>query len=1069
MPPRLLIVADGLLNLSDNPCAARVAVDSADWFAWLEQPETASFAFHGTDGGFTARKERRQRGAHYWIAYRKVDGKLRNAYLGKSAALTLERLTRAAAELAGGPGTTANAATGAVPQASQPLPPDLLATKLYVPSARHHVIPRPRLLDQFEAGLVGKLTLISAPAGFGKTTLVSEWRATPAGSAYPLAWVSLDATDRDPARFWSYVSAALDQLLPGAGTRALALLRSSRPPTIETVLLSLLNALSAFPADAALVLDDYHLIDVAPIHQAVGFMLDHLPPRLHLVIITRADPPLPLARLRARGELVELRAADLRFTSEEVSAFLAEVMGVQLSPTDVATLDARTEGWIAGLQFAALAMRGRGDRDSFVTSFSGSHRFVMDYLVDEVLARQPAHLQRFMLHTAILDRMCGPLCDALLLGPATDDQPPRADRQTAIYDDAAPSLAANSGPASFVDSFSQVLLEEIERGNLFLIALDDERRWYRYHHLFADVLRQRLATSAGPEFVASLHGRAAAWYEREGLIVEAMEHALAARAWPDAARMIEHHAMRFIFQGQVGAVLGWLHRLPDPFVRADGRLCLIYALGLGDTGRLDAAEARLQDAERLARSERPPGKAEVILGEVALIRAMLARSLGDIGHCVALSREALVLLPPSEAARRSAAMLNLARGYLQSGDVTQASERLALDAVRLVGESGNLIGHLSALANLARLQALQGRLHIAAATYRRTAEIPVGAGSLQALGSGAASYYIGLSSLHYEWNELDAAEEHLSAGMELVQGTLTIDAHVVAAGYITQARIQQVRGDGAAARATLQALVNLAGERGFAPQIADMGVALQARLALASGDLQAAVRWADHCGLEQHDAAGFTRYTEYATLARVRIARALAASNAAAGHDLGMAVRLLDDLAERAELDGRMGHLVEILTLRALALHAQADGRGALRYLERALLLAAPEGYVRLFADEGLPIARLLRRAQVSRIAPAYVEMLLRAFGTASESVTPRRGSTPSPESHSTRTVIEPPTSRELDVLRLIAAGKSNAEIARALVIAISTVRTHTNNIYGKLGVTRRTEAVARARELDLL
>ena len=314
MSSRLPFVADGLLNLSDDPCPAHVAVDSAGWFTWLEQPETASFAFHGTEGGFTARKERRQRGGHYWIAYRKVAGKLRNVYLGKSPALTLERLMRAAVELASAPGTKTHASSGPPAHASPPLPPGLLATKLYVPSARRPVIPRPRLVAQLLAGLAGKLTLISAPAGFGKTTVVSAWQATPAASAFPLAWISVDATDTDPTRFWSYVSAALDQLLLGAGAHMLAVLQSSRPPAIETVLLSLLNALSALPGDAALVLDDYHVIDAAPIHRAVGFLLDHLPPQLHLVIITRADPPLPLARMRARGELVEMRAADLRFT-----------------------------------------------------------------------------------------------------------------------------------------------------------------------------------------------------------------------------------------------------------------------------------------------------------------------------------------------------------------------------------------------------------------------------------------------------------------------------------------------------------------------------------------------------------------------------------------------------------------------------------------------------------------------------------------------------------------------------------------------------------------------------------
>jgi len=469
--------------------------------------------------------------------------------------------------------------------------------------------------------------LLSAPAGFGKTTLVSAWRATAAGRAMPCAWVSLDAADSDPLRFWRYVIAALDMLQPDSGATALALLQSPQPPPIEAVLTLLLNALSTLPTDAVLVLDDYHLIDALPIHSALAFLLDHLPPQLHLILITRADPPLPLTRLRARRELTELRAADLSFTADEATTFLTEVMGLPLSMDDVAALETRTEGWIAGLQFAALAMRDRTDHASFIAAFTGSHRFIVDYLAEEVFVRQPQHIQAFLLQTSILDRLCGALCDAVL-GLATKDQGPR----TNVSD--AGDLAFVAGRWSFVDSYSQLILDQLARANLFLTALDDQRHWYRYHHLFAEVLRSRLTSGALAETVATLHGRASVWHEQQGLIVEAVQHALAAHDWGRAADVIEANGPGMALRGQVYTVLDWLNVLPDSLVRLRPALCIIHALTLMFTDQLDAAEARLQDAERCVQPVMLSDQAQGILGRVAVIRANLVRYFGDLprGH-----------------------------------------------------------------------------------------------------------------------------------------------------------------------------------------------------------------------------------------------------------------------------------------------------------------------------------------------------------------------------------------------------------------------------------------------------
>jgi LuxR family transcriptional regulator, maltose regulon positive regulatory protein len=1058
-------VADGVLHVLEPSGEPKIAVGSPSWIAWLTNPATRSFAFRSSSATYTARKERRSRGGEYWTAYRRHSGRLRKAYLGKAEDLTLDRLDDAAAMLArSDERTTANppphpiAGDAGVTRADAAATEDpttaedhvqershqgahgdqLLLTKLSVPSARPSLVPRPRLRERLEEGLGCTLTLVSAPAGFGKTTLLSAWTSD-LTSRRPIAWLSLDAADNDPARFWRYFVTAVDRLHPGSGETALALLGSPQAPPIEAVLTTLLNELAYLEADAVLVLDDYHLIESRAIHEALTFLIEHLPPRLHLVIATRADPPLPLSRLRARDALNEVRAADLRFSPGEAATFLNQVMGLQLSAEDIAELEGRTEGWIAGLQMAALAMRDHDDVPSFIASFMGSNRHVVDYLAEEVLGRQPEELRTFLLETSILDRMCAPLCNAV----------------TGHTD-------------------GQTTLERLEHANLFVIPLDDERRWYRYHHLFADVLRQRLHR-AHANLVPSLHKRASGWFEGEGLVVEAIHHALAAQDWERAVRLIEASGIAVVLSQQVQTVLGWIDEIPEELVRKRPALCTIHALALMLSNRPDAAEARLREAERCVRGTPTTDEARTILGQIAVIRAAIARSSGDLERCAAMGRKALELLPETEATarERAAAMMNAALAYQVSGNVTPANERPLEEASAAVRASGALIVLLLSITFLARLRTLQGRLRAAAATYEEAATVVSGRNRLRDLVNSAA-YYVGLGDIHREWNDLDAAERYLRRGMHLFTGALMVDADVVTHGCLSLARVQQARGRGADARATLDDFVNLARQRDFFPLLVARGEAARARLALMQDDLPTAIKWTEASGLDANDEPSYPREEEYLTLVRVLIAQGRLDPMSSYLDD---ALGILDRLFRTAEGGARMWSVIEILALRALALQAQHDSSEALAALERALALAQPEGYVRLFVDEGAPMAALLsellkRRRKGPRDARqhamlGYVRRLLAVFESPHTSTDP-----PVPGGYARgqdQPLPEHLTAREREVLELIAAGLSNQEIAAQLFIATSTVKGYVHSIFRKLEVDSRTKAVARARELGFV
>jgi LuxR family maltose regulon positive regulatory protein len=1021
------------IDASDGSLPA-IVVGSAAWYAWLDGEATQSFGYRSALGTLTARRER-QHGKGYWYAYRTQRGQLHKAYLGKPEELTRERLNEVAAALEA---DSAPIARGALSQTSpdsttRAHEQELLATKLFIPPPAPTLVARPRLIAQLMIGVGRAVTLVSAPAGWGKTTLLSTWHADLSGSGFPLAWVSLDAGDNDPVRFWTYVLVAMNTLYDGVSDAALTLLRSPQPPPMEPVLTSLLNALTVLPMDAVLVLDDYHVIEAQPIHHALAFLLEHLPPRLHLVIATRVDPPLSLARLRVRGALTEIRATDLRFTSEEAAVFLTEVMRLPLESSQIEALEARTEGWIAGLQLAALSAQGRPVERlaQFVEAFTGSNRYVLEYLSEEVLQQQPEDIQNFLLYTSLLDRLTGPLCDAIL---GKDD--------------------------------GQATLKQLERANLFLFPLDDEQRWYRYHHLFAGVLRSRLQ-HAQPNLLPELHRRASAWYEQHEMLAEAVQHALAASDFEHAADLIEKSYHAIAVRGEVRTVLGWLNMLPDHQVRTRPLLFIYQADMLMHTKQLEAAEARLQDAERCLKADMPLEQRRTILGLVSALRAILVRCTGDFERGVALAHQALKLLPERVNFGRTSAMLSAAHAYLVSGDVTPATERVVAATLAPARALNDFYMVLRSIALLSRLQTLQGQLRKAATTYEEVVRVVPEQNVLRAL-SGGAAYYFGLGDILREWNQLDEASPYLMDGMELMRGTQMVFADEVTQGHLALARLQQARGEYCRAIATLETFAQLARQRNFVPHLVARGVAVRAQIELAQGNLAAAIHWADHSGLSVEDDLNYSREVEYLTLARVRIAQGRADP---ASHFLHDILNLLHRLLQDAEAKARVHSAIEILILRALALDAQGDHQGALIALERAVMLAEPEGYIRIFVDEGEPMLTLLSKLfATGHSARGYLETML-AAGDQRE-----LGHAVPPMLASAQTylkplqqLLDPLSERELEVLSLMADGASNAEIAEQFVLAISTVKRHVSNIFSKLAVNSRTQAVARAREIGLL
>jgi ATP/maltotriose-dependent transcriptional regulator MalT len=910
--------------------------------------------------------------------------------------------------------------------------PDVpLATKFHLPRLRPELLARPRLIDQLNWAAAHELVLVSTPAGFGKTTLLADWART---SGRPVAWLSLDVGDNDPARFWRYVVGALDRVHAGIGDRVLPLLNAPEQPTPEAVVAALVNELTARAGELWLILDDYHVIESRPVHDSLAFLLERLPPHTHAVLASRSDPPLPLPRLRARGQLAELRGADLRFTPEEVAALLRETWGLDLPEESVAVLEARTEGWVSGLQLAALALRGASDPARLIQEFAGSHRYVLDYLTEEVLERQSDDVKAFLLETSVLERLTGPLCDAVT---------GRCDGQR--------------------------MLEDLERANLFVVPLDEERRWYRYHHLFADLLRARLHP-ADPDRVAELHRRAAEWAEAHGLIEDAVHHTLAAGddAW--AAGLVERTVDAVLRRGEGTTLRRWLSLLPWQLVRSHPRLCLVQAIAASNAGHLLAAEPLLQDAERaLAVASGEPAELAVgregsVLANVAagilLLRASLAVWRGDAERATELAQQAQAHLGEDERGPRFACRWNLAVAEWMRGRLTEA-ERAFADIVAEGRAAGATHLALSAGAVLGQVQQAQGRLGAALRTYRQGLETASAAGRPVVLSAGMA--HAGIAQVLHERNQLDDALRHATEAIALCRQLTSTQP--LATALATLAWIRQAQGDTAGAREAIdQAEWAFPGQEIVA--LHNPVPAERARLLLAQGEVAEASRWVGERGLADGDAPSYPREREFVVLARVLLARDAP----------DRALDLLARLRAQAEADRRTGSVIEVGALRALAFQQAGKPGLALAALVEVLALSYAEGYVRLYADEGPPMAALLQRfvaagergrsAAGGELPVDYLGRLLRAFQQ------DRQGRAQHPEREARPGMPgrgEVLTGREFEVLGLLAAGKQNREIAEELMVTPATVKKHVTHILDKLGAANRTQAVAHARALALI
>ena len=923
----------------------------------------------------------------------------------------------------------------------------LLTTKLYIPPVRPELVSRPHLIERLNTGLRAacKLILVSAPPGFGKTTLLSAWIRDCAPRPR-VAWLSLDESDNDPARFLAYVIAALQTVDENMGKSALDALQSPQPPATEELVTALINEIGSAPDALVLVLDDYHLIMAHPIHDAVAFLLDHLPGNLHLVIATRADPPLPLPRLRARGQLTELRQSDLRFTPDEAAEFFKQVMQIELSADHIAALTFRTEGWIAGLQMATLAlqarasMQGQENLASFVAAFTGSQHYILDYLMEEVFQRQPENICSFLLQTSILDRLCGPLCDAVLARPPTE------------------------GNWAQAPGNSQTTLEHLDHANLFVLPLDDHQRWYRYHRLFADLLQKRLY-QAHAELAPTLHRQASEWYEQNGYMAEAIQHALSADDFDRAAQLLEPIAEATLMRSETVTFMNWVDRLPEELVRARPNLGVLHGWALLISGRpLDVAELRLKSIDT---------SSSVISSKVTLLRAYIAAFQGRMSVTAELARQALEQLPENELFMRINAAWLLSNTYVAAGDFLAARQAFG-ELTRTSLHAGHVMIAVGAWTHLAEVHLRLAQTREAKAAYRKAIDVATVAQGQRLPVAGEA--LMGLGDLCRELNELDAALHYTLEGIELSRLWRSVNAVI---GYITLARIRQAQGNWQDADEAMEAARQLAAQYDTT-DIDDLGVALfRAQLGVEQGHLDAATQWARERGLDgeidpseldrKDDWVSFhLRKYEYFVWVRLLLAQ----------NRPDKALSILEPLLARMEQQGRTRLLVETLMLKALALRAQGNVAPARAALERALSLAEPGGYIRLFADVGQPMRLLIAdcRLQIEkRTLGAECENVrrLQAYTTKLLSAFPSGIFTPAVKSEISNLksgiLIEPLSERELQVLRLLAAGLSNPEIAQELHVAVSTVRSHAKSIYGKLNVHGRWEAVQRAQEVGLL
>ena len=912
---------------------------------------------------------------------------------------------------------------------------ELLSTKLAPPRPHPSHVSRGALLARLDEGSGYRLTLLSAPAGFGKTTLVSEWitARSERQESPSVAWVSLDAGDNDPVRFWRYVITACKVFDADVGESALTLLHASRHIPIETVLTTFINDLSQLAYRSVLVLEDYHVITSPQIHEAVTYFIDHLPATLHLVILTRSDPPLPLARLRVHDDLYELHAPDLRFSLEETRTFLRQALPFLLSPEAITRLEARTEGWAAGLRLLALALQGRkesADLDSILVSFTGSHRHILEYLVADVLASQPESLQEFLLQTVFLNRLTGSLCDAV----------------TGRND-------------------SAHMLEQLEHANLFLIPLDDTGQWYRYHALFAEAMQHEARRRLGEDYLHSLYGKASRWYEEHGLLAEAVEVALSARDFARAAMLIERIVGPQSVKNELYTLMRWIQQLPGEVLKLHPALSMAYAIALlftldrSDPATRTSIQGPLEMAERCWQAEDNRPK----LGEALALRSQIAWWQGDFPHAFAAARKSLELSSGQEMMWRATSMLTIGIEQLLAGK-PDAARQAVLEAKLLFEAVENDYGVRATMYVSGEASFLQGDLHAAAQLYQQeltdAADDPL----------DMSNALLSLARLSYEWNNLQRAEQQVSQALDLSKrrvdevGKYHAEQFIRVPGSLVLARVLHARGETVQAQHLLQELIVLTQERRW-PYLHREILAEQARLQLSVADLPAVQRWSTTITQLGEDFRLVQQEREALIVARLLIAQGEAEAS----------LRLLDSWREDAHAQRRGRSELEILILKSLAHftllankdHTNNHPSQAKQTLISALTLAQPEGYQRLFLDEGQPMATALRAilpdVKEEPLA-TYLRTLLSAFNRPQSEQAVSAPSSPTPV-----LPFEPLSPQELRVLRLLAAGRSNPEIAQELIVSINTVKTQVQSIYRKLNVNSRWEARDAAHHLKLL
>ncbi|HSF79855.1 MAG TPA: LuxR C-terminal-related transcriptional regulator [Anaerolineales bacterium] len=886
----------------------------------------------------------------------------------------------------------------------------LLSTKLFVPSPGPNRVSRPRLIAQLNTSLEKALTLISAPAGYGKTTLVSSWLRE---IELPFAWISLDEADNDPIRFLQYLILALQKIVPALRLDLLGVLQRVQKDTFKPLLNIIINEIVRQATSFVLILDDFHTIHAQPVLEMTSYLFEHIPPQLHVTLLSRTDPPFPLSHLRARNQLVDIRADHLRFTRDEICYFFKKIVGLELSIAEIAAMESRTEGWIAGLQLAAISMHGIDDIQGFITAFTGSHHYIMDYLSEEVLKRQPERVRLFLLQTSILRSMCGPLCQAVV------------------------------DPYVIEQTNAQVILEDLERMNLFLIPLDDKRRWYRYHHLFAEVLNRHLE-HLYPHLPAQLHRRASDWHEQNGMIAEATHHAIMGGNQARAAQLVEQNGCSLLMRGEGFTLLQWVESVA-PFTQKHPWLSVLKAWGLALTGHLDQVEPTLQMAEGLFSPFEPALEVKIMLGSIAAVRAFIANLHGEAQLAEDYAQGALEYLPLSNdfsCSMRSVATSICGDACWINGNLEQARGAY-LEAVQISQVAGNIYMTMIAKSNLADVLIEQGELHQAARIYAETLqnarhpdgqELPI-----------ADRLFAGLGGIYYEWNHLQAAGQHTQRCIELCQQWG--NSNLLAKSYVTQAWLEQAKSNPQKARGAMRAAELMLREQRLSPRQSNIIKLDLAHWWIAQGSLDRASHLVQHLELTIDDEFSYAREPEYLLLLRLLLAQG----------EYDAARTLAERFLHMAEASKRVGRVIEILVLQALIFQGKKDINQALAILEKAFSLAQPEGYARIFLDEGEPMVKLLYQAKSRRLGGEYPsELLSRLFSASDTEPTP------------SQLLIEPLTARELELLKLIEAGFTNQEIAHWLVISIPTVKRHISNIYAKLGAKSRTQAVSLGRELKL-